>query len=229
MPISKKNFIPLNSVNRHDMESNEGLLCVEIADSGEGIKLEEQSKLFQPFSQLSSNTGAIGTGLGLWISRHLIEIMKGKIKLYSIYGIGTAIRIYIPLQIETSQYFDLKEADKVQNSGNSRCSPTVPRHFTADKRNVINIKFVTDSSEMWNDLYNIPHLLQKEKINILISIHKFSDEIDFKSWNNNPIIIIICQRNHERLVEIILNIKKIEEDFNFPQFQIFLFKSLSII
>ena len=223
--MNKYNFIPLHCVNRLDLESDEGMFCVEIADSGEGIKLEDQSKLFKPFSQACSKTEAIGTGLGLWISRLLIEIMNGKIKLYSIYSIGTVVRIYIPLQIVRSQGFELKCQENIQNSNNSRCSPSAPKHFGLNKNNQIKIKFITDNENVFIDLHKIPYALQKEKINSLISFHEFSDEIDYKSWNDNPIIIIICQDNYTKLAEIIKNIIQIKKDFTYSQFQIIVFKS----
>ena len=63
--------IDLSKIN--DLESGEenGILFIQITDTGEGIKEDEQGKLFQPYSQAKSNISVPGTGLGLWISKQL--------------------------------------------------------------------------------------------------------------------------------------------------------------
>ena len=54
-------------------------LRVEIVDSGAGIDKESQKRLFSQFAQFNRNElqGGGGSGLGLWISRHIIELHKG--------------------------------------------------------------------------------------------------------------------------------------------------------
>lgn len=64
-----------------------------IQDTGIGITAHQQTKLFQPFSQVDSsitkNFG--GTGLGLVISKKLVEMMGGEIEMSSVEGKGTTI------------------------------------------------------------------------------------------------------------------------------------------
>eukprot|EP00347_Sterkiella_histriomuscorum_P011325 403372884 len=75
-----------------------GILKIIIQDSGIGIKEEDQKKLFQPFcqanKQIQSKFG--GTGLGLWISNKLIQLMKGSQSLKSNLNVGTTFTIEIP-------------------------------------------------------------------------------------------------------------------------------------
>lgn len=68
----------------------EGLLRVEVKDSGIGMPLEVQQRLFQPFEQADpSYTRRFGgSGLGLTISRHLVSLLKGTIELSSVEGRG---------------------------------------------------------------------------------------------------------------------------------------------
>jgi len=58
-----------------------GMLQIMIKDTGIGIKEEDQKKLFEPFVQANKSISARfgGTGLGLWISRKLVQLMGGKI------------------------------------------------------------------------------------------------------------------------------------------------------
>ncbi|XGC79607.1 ATP-binding protein [Bdellovibrio bacteriovorus] len=73
-------------------------LAIDVADTGIGIPREKQAKLFSPFFQgepgISRKFG--GTGLGLVISKNLVEIMGGTMEMKSLAGRGTTFRIHLP-------------------------------------------------------------------------------------------------------------------------------------
>ncbi|KAK6416627.1 hypothetical protein LTR81_009850 [Elasticomyces elasticus] len=71
-----------------------------VEDTGIGIENEVSQRLFKPFSQADSSTARRfgGTGLGLTISKSLVELMHGKISLESKLGVGTTARFWIPFK-----------------------------------------------------------------------------------------------------------------------------------
>jgi signal transduction histidine kinase len=88
-------------------------LIVTVADTGVGLTAEERSNLFQKFAQASPRTHIEygGSGLGLFISKSLVEVQGGRIALESEKGKGTTLTFYI-------------QAEKVASPGGPLVSPT---------------------------------------------------------------------------------------------------------
>ena len=85
---------------------HDGVLVVRVIDSGRGIALEAQQKIFEPFVQLTQADGQSaprdalrGNGLGLSITRTLVNSHDGTIDLHSEVGMGSEFRISIPLTV----------------------------------------------------------------------------------------------------------------------------------
>lgn len=80
------------------LEDKRNEIEIRVKDTGVGISAEDQQKLFAPFFRVENeSTGTItGTGLGMWITRQLIELMGAKIGVESIKGVGTHIVVHIP-------------------------------------------------------------------------------------------------------------------------------------
>ena len=72
---------------------------ISVTDSGIGIREEDIPKLFHPFTQLESvyTKEYEGTGLGLALNRHLVELHNGKIWVKSEFGKGSRFSFTIPL------------------------------------------------------------------------------------------------------------------------------------
>ena len=66
-----------------------------VADTGQGIAPETMARLFQPFN---TTKGIRGTGLGLWVSRGILQKHGARVRLRSRVDAGTVVRIFFPLQ-----------------------------------------------------------------------------------------------------------------------------------
>lgn len=80
-----------------------GMVVVRVADTGIGVSLEKQDRLFQKFTQVDGglNRKYGGTGLGLTISQKLVETMGGQVNFYSMgEGLGSTVTFTVPLYQE---------------------------------------------------------------------------------------------------------------------------------
>ncbi|QAY67162.1 response regulator [Paenibacillus protaetiae] len=74
-----------------ELTGDSAVIRFQIKDTGIGMTADQLSRLFKPFTQADSSTTRKygGTGLGLFIATHFIEIMGGKLKAESVHGIGS--------------------------------------------------------------------------------------------------------------------------------------------
>ncbi|BAZ21825.1 multi-sensor signal transduction histidine kinase [Kalymmatonema gypsitolerans NIES-4073] len=82
----------------------------QIQDSGIGIPLQDQQRLFETFHR-ASNVGTIpGTGLGLSIVKKCVDLHQGQIYLQSQVGVGTTFTVKLPLNHHDAQSLELVES-----------------------------------------------------------------------------------------------------------------------
>jgi PAS domain S-box-containing protein len=73
-------------------------LVIDIEDTGQGISEEEQTKLFQPYYRIEGQEHLSGLGLGLALSKRLVELQNGKIWVKSQKGKGSTFSFSLPLK-----------------------------------------------------------------------------------------------------------------------------------
>ena len=77
-------------------QRQDGMLQIDVTDSGAGIPSEVQARLFEPYF----STKTTGTGLGLAICHRIVTELRGTIALVSEAGKGTTARVRLPLSPE---------------------------------------------------------------------------------------------------------------------------------
>ncbi|HEX6721046.1 MAG TPA: ATP-binding protein [Burkholderiaceae bacterium] len=73
------------------------IVCVRVSDTGAGLEPEQLARLFVPFERLQADTRIEGTGIGLALSKRLVEAMGGAIGAESSPGVGSMFWIRMPL------------------------------------------------------------------------------------------------------------------------------------
>jgi two-component system phosphate regulon sensor histidine kinase PhoR len=81
------------------VRSANGSCLIEVADEGLGIPPEERERIFEKFYRLDpqQTQGVGGSGLGLYISRELVERMDGRLRVASEPGKGSRFTVELPL------------------------------------------------------------------------------------------------------------------------------------
>lgn len=75
-----------------------GCVRITVSDTGIGIPLDKQDKLFQPFQRAGQESGPIeGTGIGLVITKRLAELMQGMVGFHSTPGQGSEFWVEMPV------------------------------------------------------------------------------------------------------------------------------------
>jgi signal transduction histidine kinase/ligand-binding sensor domain-containing protein/DNA-binding response OmpR family regulator len=95
--VSVKTTTPFSPLTKWGTQG--GLLEISISDTGMGIAKERLDKIFDRFYQVdgSHTRENEGTGIGLSLTKELVELHKGKIEVESEYGKGTTFKVLLPL------------------------------------------------------------------------------------------------------------------------------------
>ncbi|MBN1545473.1 MAG: PAS domain S-box protein, partial [Syntrophaceae bacterium] len=91
-------------------------LELRITDTGIGIREEDQARIFSEFEQVDSSYARHyeGTGLGLALTKRLVELHGGHVSVMSDYGQGSIFTVIVPLVAETVQQYNTLENEEAE-------------------------------------------------------------------------------------------------------------------
>jgi signal transduction histidine kinase len=75
-----------------------GELALAVSDTGVGIPIEDQQRVFSPFERIGHQQRQSGAGLGLTLVKRFIELHGGRVEMTSSPGEGTTVTCLLPLR-----------------------------------------------------------------------------------------------------------------------------------
>jgi signal transduction histidine kinase len=94
-------YTPENGKIEFRLSKKDEKLIFQIKDTGVGISIVEQQRIFEPFYRGSNIDDTSGIGLGLAIVKNLVDLQDGEIQVESQEGIGTTFTVVIPAKLAT--------------------------------------------------------------------------------------------------------------------------------
>jgi signal transduction histidine kinase len=92
-------YSPSGSMVELKVFRNNEKVVFQVKDSGIGISLQDQKRLFEPFYRGNNVDHIPGTGLGLSIVKTLVDLHSGQITVESKVGVGTTFTVILPYTI----------------------------------------------------------------------------------------------------------------------------------
>jgi signal transduction histidine kinase/CheY-like chemotaxis protein len=178
-------------INRISESAEEVELRFAVTDTGIGISAEDQTKLFQSFTQADTSTTRRfgGSGLGLAICRKLVELMGGNIGLDSEPGKGSTFHLTIKLGKPNATTHQAATDAAAHNgsapNGETSGADAEPCPVPEDNR----ILLVED-----NPINQVVAVKQLEKLGFKVDIAGNGvDAVEFQRQRKYPIILMDCQ------------------------------------
>jgi CheY-like chemotaxis protein len=112
-------------------------VLIEVHDDGPGINVSAQERLFQPFERLDADASDIvGTGIGLALSRQLVQLMQGAIGVRSQPGEGSCFWVRLPVALRPGGSEAADPAPALSTSGLTPPAASTPDHADVPSRSV---------------------------------------------------------------------------------------------
>ncbi|MBW4666129.1 MAG: sensor histidine kinase [Cyanomargarita calcarea GSE-NOS-MK-12-04C] len=96
-------YSPQDSVVYFELQYQNGNAIFRIEDTGIGIPINDQERLFESFHRASNAKEISGTGLGLAIVKQCVDLHGGQISVESQVGVGTKFTVIIPASQDAAQ------------------------------------------------------------------------------------------------------------------------------
>lgn len=125
---------------------DEKVLRINVTDTGEGLTVKQQQALYHPFERLHDHEDIEGSGIGLVISKHLIELMGGTTGFESIKGQGSTFWIEVNLSEKVEQEVTLTDTDA--DTGKTEEKPASAKKILYIDDNLSNLSIVESIIEI---------------------------------------------------------------------------------
>jgi len=176
-PNGGKVSLYITSVRRHESGKEELYICV--SDTGSGIAEEDIALIFNRFYQSHKNVkypvyGQTGTGIGLYLCKHIVQLHGGEITVRNNHGAGCSFRIFLPIQ--RAEETDRREASNTVMPQDKEDS------FTSSAPGKLTLLIVEDNADMRGYIRSILsskyHLLEAADGSEALSLLK-THNVDF--------------------------------------------------
>ncbi len=186
--------------------SNDKLRII-ISDTGIGIDTKKQKQLFEPFNRLGAEQSNIeGTGVGLYITKQLLDMMNGQIGFENNQESGTTFWVELPMQ-------NINKTASMQNSipqinieklnNESFHNPeTINKHILYIDDNISSINLM---KQIFDNIHNINFIQQNtldKGIEVLNNFNHVITIIDTDNMGENSIDKLIQLQTHNNLPEL---------------------------
>jgi signal transduction histidine kinase/ligand-binding sensor domain-containing protein/DNA-binding response OmpR family regulator len=171
-------FIPGNGqisvhVEKHAPEEDSIVhwVCIAVQDTGKGMSAQEIDRLFERFYQSDSSQG--GTGIGLALSKKLVELHGGRIAVRSVPNQMTRFEVWLPLNANNTDHKDASRA--VQNSN---LHETMPVSRQVLETRPADILLVDDNEEILDFLETLldGHYFIRRALNGIDALAKITEQ-----------------------------------------------------
>ena len=148
-------FTPIDGNINTSIDYKDGCMIIIISDNGIGMNQKVQDKIFKPFVQADGSTTRKygGTGLGLTITKILVELMDGKIELKSEEDVGSTFTVTLPFE----RLCDIAQDKEVQDAEVQDKDNTLSGHVLVvedNKTNQMLIKMLLEDFGLTCDIAN---------------------------------------------------------------------------
>jgi len=149
------------------------ILCFAVEDTGQGMKPEDQKRLFSEYSRFNAETNRAteGTGLGLNITKKLVEIMGGTITVQSEYGRGSVFTVTVKQKAVECPPIGAELAQRLRNFTFTGDRQAVKLQITREPMPYGSVLVVDDVE---TNLYVAEGLLSPYKLKIETAISGFA-------------------------------------------------------
>ena len=157
--------ISVTAAHKESAPEGMGAYEIHIKDNGIGMAPEFAAKVFEPFERERTSTmsGVSGTGLGMAITKNLIDLMHGKIDLITVPKKGTEFIIYHNFRLQQNQTRKANTTFNLETKTDASVTSSEPKDFTGKR--ILLVDDVLINREMARTILEMNHFTVEEAVN----------------------------------------------------------------